>query len=278
MNRDQAKHPEDSLRSYYSKIKGIALLSAEEEQDLARRIRNGDAEARGRLIESNLRLVVKIARTFSAYDVPLLDLIQEGNMGLIKAAEKFDDRKNVRFSTYASWWIKQAITRSLVNSRRAIRLPHRKEELLKRIQRTYNALTQTLQAEPSPEDIARDLRVSEESVVSVLEMSGSLISLDAEDPEDSGSVIDIVEDLTYEPSRQFDEVCAREKAVRMLELLMEKERRILLYRFEFFGGERYTLKRIGNELGISPETVRQIEKRALNKLREQAPYMEYQAT
>jgi len=277
-NMTQSKQPEDSLRSYYAKIKTISLLTAEEEQDLARRIRGGDQEARSRLIEANLRLVVKIARTFSAYDVPLIDLIQEGNMGLIKAAEKFDDRKSVRFSTYACWWIKQAITRSLVNSRRAIRLPHRKEELLKRIQRTYNVLMQTLQTEPTPADIALDLRVPEASVVSVLEMSGSLVSLDAEDSEDSGSVIDIVEDMTYEPSKQFDEVCARENVVQMLELLMEKERRILLYRFEFFGGERYTLKRIGTELGISPETVRQIEKRALNKLRDQSACMEYLST
>ncbi len=278
MDKTSTKRPEDSLRSYYSRIKNISLLTAEEEQELSRRIRKGDAEARSRLIEANLRLVVKIARTFSAYDVPLIDLIQEGNMGLIKAAEKFDDRKNVRFSTYASWWIKQAITRSLVNSRRAIRLPHRKEELLKRIQRTYNVLMQTLQTEPTPAEIARDLRVPEEAVVSVLEMSGSLVSLDAEDSEDSGAVLDIVEDFTYEPSRQFDEVSTREKVVEMLELLMEKERRILLYRFEFFGGEKYTLKRIGTELGISPETVRQIEKRALNKLRDQASCMEYMAT
>ena len=278
MEKTDSKRPEDGLRSYYSRIKNISLLTAEEEKELARRIRRGDEEARKRLIEANLRLVVKIARTFSAYDVPLIDLIQEGNMGLIKAAEKFDDRKNARFSTYASWWIKQAITRSLVNSRRAIRLPHRKEELLKRIQRTYNVLMQTLQTEPTPADIARDLRVPEESVVSVLEMSGNLVSLDAEDSEDSGAVIDIVEDLTYEPSRQFDEVCAREKVMEMLELLMEKERRILLYRFEFFGGERYTLKRIGAELGISPETVRQIEKRALNKLRDQTSQVEYMTT
>ena len=277
MNKIQDANPEDSLRSYYAKIKSISLLTAEEECILSRRIRAGDEEARGRLIEANLRLVVKIARTFAAYDVPLIDLIQEGNLGLIKAAEKFDDRKNVRFSTYASWWIKQAITRSLVNSRRAIRLPHRKEELLKRIQRTYNVLTQTLQTQPTSADIARDLHVPEEAVTSVLEMSGSLVSLDAEDGEDSGSMIDIVEDSTYEPSSQFDEVCAREKVLRMLELLMEKERRILLYRFEFFGGERYTLKQIGTELGISPETVRQIEKRALSKLREQATLAEYAA-
>lgn len=277
MTKQQQSRPEDCLRSYYSRIKNIKLLTAEEEQDLARRIRGGDEVARGVLIEANLRLVVKIARTFSAYDVPLIDLIQEGNLGLIKAAEKFDDRKHVRFSTYASWWIKQAITRSLVNSRRAIRLPHRKEELLKRIQRTYNVLMQTLQTEPTPADIARDLHVPEESVTSVLEMSGSLVSLDAEESEDSGSVIDVVEDLTYEPSRQLDESCTREKVVQMLELLMEKERRILLYRFEFFGGEKYTLKRIGSELGISPETVRQIEKRALNKLREHASSPEYMA-
>jgi len=262
---------EDGLRSYYSAIKRVALLTAEEERDLSSRVFRGDEDARRRLIEANLRLVVKIARGFVTPDMPLLDLIQEGNVGLIKAAEKFDGTRNVRFSTYASWWIKQAITRALVNSRRAIRLPHRKEELLKRIQRTYSILTQILQREPTIGEIAKELHVSEESVADVMGMAATLVSLENDSDEDSGSVIDIYEDNSYSPDGELMKSCSREETLEMLEFLLEKEKRILMYRFEFLGGERHTLKSIGAELGISPETVRQIEKRALRKLKENAP-------
>lgn len=262
---------EDILKAYYDAIKRVPLLSAEEEQALSRRIARGDERARRRLIESNLRLVVKIARSFVTQDMPLIDLIQEGNVGLIKAAEKFDGERSVRFSTYASWWIRQSITRALVNSRRAIRLPHRKEELLKRIQRTYNSLTQRLQREPSSAEIAAELAVPEESVSAVLEMSANLVSLENDADEESGGVIDVYEDYSYSPDAELFKAYTREETLRMLEILLEKEKRILLYRFEFFGGERYTLKRIGTELGISPETVRQIEKRALKKLKENVP-------
>jgi RNA polymerase primary sigma factor len=203
--------------------------------------------------------------------MPLIDLIQEGNIGLIKAAEKFDGARFVRFSTYASWWIRQAITRSLVNSRRAIRLPHRKEELLKRIQRTYSILTQTLQREPTADEIARELHVSKELVVDVIGMASSPVSLETENGEDAGSIIDVYEDYSYSPDGELLKSCTREETLKMLELLLEKEKRILMYRFEFLGGERHTLKSIGTELGISPETVRQIEKRALRKLKEKAP-------
>jgi RNA polymerase primary sigma factor len=262
---------EDGLRSYYSAIKRIALLSAEEERELSSRVFQGDEEARRSLIEANLRLVVKIARGFVTPDMPLLDLIQEGNVGLIKAAEKFDGTRNVRFSTYASWWIRQAITRALVNSRRAIRLPHRKEELLKRIQRTYSILTQILQREPTVSEIAKELRVSEELVSDVIGMAATLVSLENDGGEDSGSIIDIYEDNSYSPDGDLLKSCSREETLEMLELLLEKERRILMYRFEFLGGKRHTLKSIGAELGISPETVRQIEKRALRKLKENVP-------
>jgi RNA polymerase primary sigma factor len=262
---------EDALRSYYSVIKRIPLLSAEEERQLSTRVFAGDEAARRHLIEANLRLVVKIARGFVTPDMPLLDLIQEGNIGLIKAAEKFDGERNVRFSTYASWWIRQAITRALVNSRRAIRLPHRKEELLKRIQRTYSILTQSFQREPSVTEIARELRVSEESVADVIGMAASLVSLETDGGEDSGSIIDIYEDYSYSPDGELMKSCSREETLDMLGLLLEKEKRILMYRFEFLGGERHTLKSIGAELGISPETVRQIEKRALRKLKDSAP-------
>jgi RNA polymerase sigma factor, sigma-70 family len=262
---------DDGLKTYYAAIKRIPLLTAEEERELSSRVFAGDEDARRRLIEANLRLVVKIARGFVTPDMPLLDLIQEGNVGLIKAAEKFDGQRNVRFSTYASWWIRQAITRALVNSRRAIRLPHRKEELLKRIQRTYSILTQTLQREPTPAEIASELRVSEEAVSDVLGMAATLVSLESDGSEDSGSIIDIYEDYSYSPDGEILRSCSREETLDLLELLLEKEKKILMYRFEFLGGKRHTLKSIGAELGISPETVRQIEKRALRKLKENAP-------
>ncbi len=267
----ETDNSEDGLRSYYAIIKRIPLLTAEDERELSIRVFSGDEEARRRLIEANLRLVVKIARGFVTPDMPLLDLIQEGNVGLIKAAEKYDGARNVRFSTYASWWIKQAIMRSLVNSRRAIRLPHRKEELLKRIQRTYSVLTQTFQREPTVTEIARELRVSEEAVADIIGMASSLVSLENDGGEDSGSIIDIYEDNSYSPDAELMRSCAREETLELLELLLEKEKRILMYRFEFLGGERQTLKTIGAQLGISPETVRQIEKRALRKLKEGAP-------
>ena len=259
---------EDALRAYYSAIKRVPLLTAEEERELSSRVFAGDEGARQRLIESNLRLVVKIARGFVTPDMPLLDLIQEGNVGLIKAAEKYDGERNVRFSTYASWWIKQAITRALVNSRRAIRLPHRKEELLKRIQRTYSVLTQVLQREPTTTEIARELRVPSSAVHAVLEMGATLVSLETEGGEDSGSIMDVYEDNSYSPDGELMRSCARQETLDLLEILLEKERRILMYRFEFLGGKRHTLKSIGAELGISPETVRQIEKRALRKLKD----------
>jgi len=262
---------DDGLHSYYSAIKRIPLLTAEEERSLSALVLAGDEQARRRLIEANLRLVVKIARGFITADMPLLDLIQEGNVGLIKAAEKYDGERNVRFSTYASWWIRQAITRALVNSRRAIRLPHRKEELLKKIQRTYSVLTQVLQREPSPAEIAAELRIPEAAVHGVLGMASSLVSLENDGSEDSGSVIDVYEDNSYSPDGELMRSCARDETFQMLEALLERERRILMYRFEFLGGERHTLKSIGAEMGISPETVRQIEKRALRKLKESAP-------
>jgi len=267
---------EDTLKMYYERVKQIPLLNAEEEQDLSKRIQSGEEAARTRLIEANLRLVIKIARAFANFDVPLIDLIQEGNMGLIKAAERFDYRRNVRFSTYASWWIKQAVTRSLVNSRRSIRLPHRKEELIKRIHKTYGYLSQTLSREPTRGEIALELGIAEHQVHEALDMSGSVVPLEADnDDDEAGSILDVYADETYSPDNEFLRGYARERTVALLEALMEKEREVLIYRFEFYGNGKKTLKGIGESMGISAETVRQIEKRAIRKLRDQYDYSDF---
>jgi RNA polymerase primary sigma factor len=261
---------DDALQSYFQQIKNTPLLTFEEELLLSRKIQKGDEGAKQRLIEANLRLVVKIAKAYITPDVNFLDLIQEGNLGLIKAASKYDYKKNVRFSTYAAWWIKQAIVRSLSNKRRAIRLPHRKEEALKKIQKTFYVLNQKLLRKPSVEEVADELHMKVEDVTSILNASSAIASLDGENHFDSGSLHDICEDFSYDPDRELMEKSLREETMKFLEHLLEKEKQILLYRFSFYGGKKYTLKKIGEQLGISPETVRQIEMRAIRKLREHA--------
>jgi RNA polymerase primary sigma factor len=264
--RSEAK--EDTLRAYFDQIKKARLLTFEEELALSRRIRRGDEAARQQLITANLRLVVRIAKKYMTPDVSLLDLIQEGNLGLIKAAGKYDYRKQVRFSTYASWWIKQAIVRALSNKRRVIRLPHRKEEKLRRINKAYNTLSQELKRAPSSQEIAAELGIREKEVDTIVGLSNAVVSLDGPTPEQNGTLQDLVMDTNYVPDQQLLRDSLREKTLAFLETLMEKEKQILLYRFAFYGGRKYTLKMIGDELGISPETVRQIEIRALRKLRE----------
>lgn len=259
---------EDTLRFYYDKIKTIPLLSAQEEKDLSLAVQNGDESARTGLIEANLRLVIKIAQGYTNYDVPLIDLIQEGNIGLIKAAERFDFRRNVRFSTYASWWIKQAITRALVNTRRAIRLPHRKEELVKCIHRTFSYLHQINAREPSHAEIADELCLSVQAVNDAMEISGSVVSLDGEtENNETGSILDVYADDSYRPDIALIKNDIKENTISLLEALLEKEKQVLIYRFEFYGHKRSTLKGISQTMGVSVETVRQIEKRAIKKLR-----------
>jgi RNA polymerase primary sigma factor len=258
------------LQAYFQQIKNTPLLSFEEELDLSRKIQKGDEKAKQRLIEANLRLVVKIAKSYVAPDVSFLDLIQEGNLGLIKAASKYDYRKKVRFSTYAAWWIKQAIVRSLSNKRRAIRLPHRKEEALKKIQKTFYLLNQKLLRKPSVEEVAEELHMKPEDVASILNAASAVASLDNDSYFESGSLLDVCEDTSYDPDRELMEKSMREETMKFLEHLLDKEKQILLYRFSFYGGQKYTLKSIGEQLGISPETVRQIEMRAIRKLRKHA--------
>jgi RNA polymerase primary sigma factor len=258
---------EDNLKAYFSQIKKAKLLTFEEELALSRRIQAGDEQARTLLIESNLRLVVRIAKSYLTPEVSILDLIQEGNLGLMRAASKYDFRKQVRFSTYASWWIKQSIVRSLSNKKRVIRLPHRQEEKLRKISKVYNSLSQVLMREPTLLEIAEEIGLQEDEVASIINSSISVASLDSSLSGDSGSLHDVVEDMSFNPELELMQKTLREDTLRFLDGLQEKERQILLYRFSFASGKRYTLKKIGDELGISPETVRQIEIRALKKLR-----------
>ena len=268
MNKNNHYQADDVLKAYFNQIKGISLLSFEEELALSKLIQKGDTAARQKLIEANLRLVVKIARAFLNADVSLMDLIQEGNMGLIHAAEKYNYAKNVRFSTYANWWIRQSISRYMTNKRRAIRLPHRKEEVLKKIQRAFHVLSQRLHHQPSHEEIALEIGVPVEDVEFILNMS-SMVSLEMETGEDS-SIVDLHEDYTYSPERALMKKVCRNDTLRFLNCLKDKEKRILMYRYQLNGGERYTLKRISSKMGISPETVRQIELRALRKIKANA--------
>jgi RNA polymerase primary sigma factor len=200
-----------------------------------------------------------------------MDIIQEGNMGLMHAAEKYDHIKNVRFSTYASWWIRQYIIRYLSNKRRTIRLPHRKEEILKQIQQSYHSLSQTLMHQPRTKDISAEIGIPVEDIEFILNLTNGFVSLEMGAGEDeSMSVGDLHGDYTYSPERDFLKKSSRDDTMRVLEGLKDQEKRILMYRYQLNGCEWHTLKKIGDKMGISPETVRQIEIKALKKIRTRA--------
>jgi RNA polymerase primary sigma factor len=264
----------DTLQAYFNQIKAIPLLSFEEALELSKRIQEGDKDARRRLIEANLRLVIKIARMYISSGIPLMDIIQEGNMGLNRAAEKYDYRRNIRFSTYANWWIRQSISRYISNKRRVIRLPHRKEALFQRIQKAYHSLSQSLMHQPGIGDIAAAIGVSIEEVERVLKITNGFISLDKVanhfSLEENSAVTDLQEDYTYNPERALLRKSAHTDTMRILNRLKDRERWILTYRYQLNGCEQHTLKTIGDKMGISPETVRQIEMKALRKMRSNA--------
>lgn len=257
----------NSLHAYLGQIRADKLLSAEEEKRLSRRIRNGDENARETLINSNLRLVVKIAKGYITHDMDLLDLIQEGNLGLIKAVEKYDFRKNVRFSTYASFWIRQSIARALANKARMIRLPHRKEEKLRRITKVRHILSKDRGKKPDFEELSVATNMGEDEIKKILNLPAQVFSIESSQEEERFSLKDTVDDPKYNPDYIVMRNYLREKTKEMLMILTEKEKNVLLYRYSFLNGEKCTLKDVGAKLSISPETVRQIEMRALNKIR-----------
>jgi RNA polymerase primary sigma factor len=262
---------DDTARVYYKQIKDFSLLSFEEELELSRRIQNGDNQALRRLIEANLRLVIKIARGYMKSEFSFMDLVQEGNIGLIRAAEKFDHEKKVRFSTYAKWWICQALGRYVLGRRRPIKLPYRQETIYRKIQDSYHTLSQTFNRHPCVSEISADIGVPVEDVSFIINITNTCASFDLDLRDDAHTVfMDIHEDYTYSPERDFMKKSSNQAVLRFLDCLKDREKRIIMYRYQLGGGERYTLKRISSKMGISPETVRQIERRALAKIRTRA--------
>jgi RNA polymerase primary sigma factor len=267
---------EDPLKLYVRQIGGGALLTREEERELARRKDEGDEEAKRRLIESNLRLVMAITRNYTKASVPLLDLIQEGNLGLIRAVEKFDYRLGYKLSTYATWWIRQAITRALADQGRTIRLPVHVADQVRRLLRARRQLAQKLSHEPTLAELARETQQTEERVRELLELVEIPVSLDTPVGDGESLYGDLIEDVhSLAPHDQSAEQARGRELAGALEQLNPRMRRVLSLRFGLDSGHPQTLEEVGSQLGITRERVRQLETRALRELRAAAPGLEH---
>jgi RNA polymerase primary sigma factor len=262
----------DSLRLYLREIARIPLLSAANEVRLAELAEQGDRDARNHLIEANLRLVVSIAKKYVGQGLSLEDLIGEGNIGLIRAVTKFDFRKGFRFSTYATWWIKQAITRAILEGTRVVRLPVYIMEEVMRVKRTTRQLYQELGREPTPESIAERLGMSAERVSELLIWAEKVFSLDAPlSEEEENTLGDIIEDMHDRgPSEITDQQLLREEIRKVLGQLTMRERQVIELRFGLVDDHDHTLEEVGKKLKVTRERVRQIEERAIRKLRHPA--------
>jgi RNA polymerase primary sigma factor len=267
---------EDPLKLYVRQIGGGALLTREEERELARRKDEGDEEAKRRLIESNLRLVMAITRNYTRASVPLLDLIQEGNLGLIRAVEKFDYRLGYKLSTYATWWIRQAITRALADQGRTIRLPVHVADQVRRLLRARRQLAQKLNHEPTLAELARETQQTEERVRELLELVEIPVSLDTPVGDGESLYGDLIEDVhSLAPHDQSAEQARGRELAGALDQLNPRMRRVLSLRFGLDGEHPQTLEEVGTQLGITRERVRQLETRALRELRAAAPGLEH---
>ena len=260
---------EDPVRMYLKEIGNVPLLSGEEEVELAKRVEQGDEEAKKKLTEANLRLVVSIAKKYVGRGMPFLDLIQEGNMGLMKAVDKFDYTKGYKFSTYATWWIRQAITRGIADTGRTIRVPVHMVETINKTLRITRTLLQELGREPTPEEVAARLNVPVARVREVLKISRDPVSLDTPiGEEDDSHLGDFIEDDTaLSPSDSAAFSMLREELKSALESLTDRERQVIELRFGLLDGRARTLEEVGKEFNVTRERIRQIEAKALRKLR-----------
>lgn len=260
---------EDPVRMYLKEIGRIPLLSSEEEIELAKRMEEGDEEAKKKLSEANLRLTVSIAKRYSGRGMQFLDLIQEGNLGLIKAVEKFDYRKGYKFSTYATWWIRQSITRAIADQARTIRIPVHMVETMNRVNRTSRRLLQEYGREPTPEEIAEAMNLTVERVLEISKISQEPVSLETPIGEEEDSHLgDFIQDEHIPvPADEAAHTLLREQLEKVMDTLSEREQKVLALRFGLEDGKPHTLEEVGREFQVTRERIRQIEAKALRKLR-----------
>lgn len=260
---------EDPVRMYLKEIGKVPLLSADEEVELAKRMAEGDGDAKKRLAEANLRLVVSIAKRYVGRGMLFLDLIQEGNLGLIKAVEKFDYHKGFKFSTYATWWIRQAITRAIADQARTIRIPVHMVETINKLIRVSRQLLQELGREPTPEEIAAELDMPVERVREILKISQEPVSLETPIGEEEDSHLGdfIQDDNVPVPAEAAAQTLLKEQLDEVLDTLTEREQKVLRLRFGMDDGRARTLEEVGKEFDVTRERIRQIEAKALRKLR-----------
>jgi RNA polymerase primary sigma factor len=261
---------DDSVRLYLREIGKIPLLNAEEELALAHRVVAGDRDAKDKMAEANMRLVVSIAKRYVGRGLDLLDLIQEGNTGLLRAVEKFDPDKGFKFSTYATWWIRQAITRAIADQARTIRIPVHMVETINKLLRTQRRLTQELNREPTNEEIAKAMEIEVDKVEHIMKIKQDISSLDASirDDEEDSVLADFIEDEdTVSPEESATNQLLKEQVKDMLSALTEREQKIIKLRFGLEDGKSHTLEEVGQEFSVTRERIRQIEAKALAKLR-----------
>ena len=260
---------EDPVRMYLQEIGKVSLLTADEEIELAKRMEQGDEEAKKRLAEANLRLVVSIAKRYVGRGMLFLDLIQEGNLGLIKAVEKFDYRKGYKFSTYATWWIRQAITRAIADQARTIRIPVHLVETINKLIRVSRQLLQELGREPTPEEIAEEMKMPVDRVREILKISQEPVSLETPIGEEEDSHLGdfIQDDNVPVPADAAAFTLLKEQLIEVLGTLTEREQKVLRLRFGLDDGRARTLEEVGKEFNVTRERIRQIEAKALRKLR-----------
>ncbi|MCL2619649.1 MAG: RNA polymerase sigma factor RpoD [Defluviitaleaceae bacterium] len=260
---------DDHVRMYLKEIGKVPLLSQDEENELALLMEAGDKAAKKRLVSSNLRLVVSIAKRYVGRGMHFLDLIQEGNLGLIKAVEKFDYRKGFKFSTYATWWIRQAITRAIADQARTIRIPVHMVETINKLLRISKQLLQELGREPNAEEIAKEMQITVEKVREIMKLSQDPVSLETPIGEEEDSHIgDFIADSDLPPpDAQAASTLLKEQLMSVLETLTEREKKVLILRFGLEDGKARTLEEVGREFQVTRERIRQIEAKALRKLR-----------
>jgi RNA polymerase primary sigma factor len=267
---DLSEIANDSIRMYLCEIGKVDLLTAKEEADLARRIAKGDQSAKAKLAEANLRLVVSIAKKYIGRGLSFLDLIQEGNIGLFRAVEKFDPDRGFKFSTYATWWIRQAITRAIADQARTIRIPVHMVETINKLTHTQRRLVQELGREPLIEELAAEMDMDVKKVRHIMKISQDIVSLEAPvgDENDSRLGDFIEDDQSLSPSQQTERQLTKESIHEMLQYLSPRERKIIEMRFGLKDGIGHTLEEVGTEFGVTRERIRQIEAKVLHKLRE----------